>query len=260
MTEMSEEGTVVPAMPPAHPAPAETYVPTDGEAEQLGAFLERQASRPAVPKVKVLTNEAGEAEVAPDHPEPVVWSVLMANALGVDDFSLSDHLAEQITDAAHRRGSRPRQTMLNGALAAAHGIGPTDTIEAMLAVQMVATHEAALDLLRQARGASRIPQAQSAGNTAVKLLRTFTAQVEALKRYRSKGEQRVVVQHQHVNVNADRAAVQVNAGSIPGGGGVGVIEKTEEQAHASAIAVKHCSPLLRQDPARDALPVARGEG
>ena len=49
-------------------------------------------------------------------------------------------------------------------------------------------------------------------NLAVKLLRTFTPQLEALKRYRSAGEQRVVVQHQHVNVTADQAAVQVNGG------------------------------------------------
>jgi hypothetical protein len=55
-------------------------------------------------------------------------------------------------------------------------------------------------------------------NRATKLLRTYTMQVEALKRYRSAGEQRVVVQHQHVNVTADQAAVQVN-GVAPDPGG-----------------------------------------
>jgi hypothetical protein len=39
----------------------------------------------------------------------------------------------------------------------------------------------------------------SAGNLAIKLLRTFTMQVEALHRYRGKGQQKVTVEHVHVN-------------------------------------------------------------
>jgi hypothetical protein len=64
-----------------------------------------------------------------------------------------------------------------------------------------------MDLLHQVGATNSRFQFNDAGNTAVKLLRTYTAQLEALKRYRSAGEQRVVVQHQHVNVTADRAAV-----------------------------------------------------
>ena len=65
---------------------------------------------------------------------------------------------------------------------------------------------------------------------AVKLLRTYTAQLETLKRYRSAGEQRVVVQHQHVNVTADQAAVQVNGGGYPGPGGGGRHRKRRNEA------------------------------
>ncbi len=42
----------------------------------------------------------------------------------------------------------------------------------MLAVQMVATHEVAMEFLRRARRAQYVPQLQSAGNLAVRLLRT----------------------------------------------------------------------------------------
>jgi hypothetical protein len=40
---------------------------------------------------------------------------------------------------------------------------------------------------------------------AIKLLRTFTMQLEALQRYRGKGQQKVTVEH--VNVNAGGQAI-----------------------------------------------------
>src|SRR5919205_3129117 len=69
----------------------------------------------------------------------------------------------------------------------------------MLATQMVATHFAAITLLRRLKGAENIPQQASAGSLAVKLLRTYTMQIEALQRYRGKGQQRVTVEHVHVH-------------------------------------------------------------
>src|SRR3954452_3100534 len=78
-------------------------------------------------------------------------------------------------------------------------------------------------------------------NRATKLLRTYTMQVEALKRYRSAGEQRVVVQH--VNVTAEQAAVQVN-GTPPALRGEGAASKTEERSHEQQLA--HASePAMR---------------
>jgi hypothetical protein len=88
---------------------------------------------------------------------------------------------------------------INAALAAITGIGARDEIEGMLATQMVATHIAAIRVLRQLKGSETITQQDSSGNLAVKLLRTFTMQLEALQRYRGKGQQKVTVEHVHVN-------------------------------------------------------------
>ncbi len=49
----------------------------------------------------------------------------------------------------------------------------------MLAVQMVATHEAALAMFNIAKSNSTVPTIQAAGGLAVRLLRTHTAQIEA---------------------------------------------------------------------------------
>ena len=107
----------------------------------------------------------------------------------------------------------PRAADINDALAAATGIGARDEIEGMLATQMIATHVAAIRILRQFKGSETIIQQNSNGNLAVKLLRTFTMQLEALQRYRGKGQQRVVVEHVHVNAGGQAivGAIQPSA-------------------------------------------------
>ena len=75
----------------------------------------------------------------------------------------------------------------------------------MLATQMVATHLAGISALRRLRSSENIAQQNSNGNLAVKLLRTFSMQIEALQRYRGKGQQKVTVEH--VNVNAGGQAI-----------------------------------------------------
>ena len=66
-----------------------------------------------------------------------------------------------------------------------------------------------------------IQQQDSAERAFNKLVRTFTTQIEALKRYRTGGQQRVVVEH--VTVNEGGQAI---VGSVSHGG-VGAQKKTE---------------------------------
>src|SRR3954453_16805312 len=98
----------------------------------------------------------------------------------------------------------------------------------------VATHLAAMECLRWARTPGQTFEGRDMNlRHATKLSRTYTMQAESLKRYRSKGEQRVVVQHQHVNVTAEQAAVQVNSGAAPEGRGA--VSKPEDQPHEQQL-------------------------
>ncbi|MGB7044945.1 MAG: hypothetical protein WBD65_08585, partial [Methylocella sp.] len=115
----------------------------------------------------------------------------------------------------------------NGVLAAVHGIRANDEIEAMLAVQMVATHFAATRALRRLKGSDTVPQQDSNGNLAVKLLRTFAAQTEALQRYRGKGHQKVTVEHVHVHTRG-----QAIVGSVSQTGGGRDNDENRRQPHA----------------------------
>lgn len=88
---------------------------------------------------------------------------------------------------------------LNFLLAVVKGIEPTDQVEAMLAAQMAAVHNATMTFARRLAHVDNIPQQDSAERAFNKLARTFAAQVEALKRYRTGGEQTVRVEHVTVN-------------------------------------------------------------
>ena len=94
---------------------------------------------------------------------------------------------------------------LNFMLAMIKGIESRDQIEAMLAAQMAAVHNATMTFARRLNNVDNIPQQDSAERTFNKLSRTFVAQVEALKRYRTGGQQKVTVEH--VTVHAGGRAI-----------------------------------------------------
>jgi hypothetical protein len=122
----------------------------------------------------------------------------------------------------------PDEAGTNFALSIVKGVEPRDQIEAMLAAQMAATHLATMAFARRLASAENIVQQDSAGGVFVRLARTFAAQVEALKSYRTKGEQRMVVQHVNV-ADGGRAIVgNVNASPAAGGGA----ETDGRQPHA----------------------------
>jgi hypothetical protein len=104
-------------------------------------------------------------------------------------------------------------------LALVRGIGPKDETEALLAAQMAAIHKATMAAAWRLGGSQSILEQDSASNALNKLARTFAIQVEALKKYRSGGEQTIKVQH--VTVNDGGQAIVGNVGSRAEIGGRG---------------------------------------
>jgi hypothetical protein len=88
-----------------------------------------------------------------------------------------------------------------------------DGLEAMLAVQMGAARSATMMLAKRLNYVDTIPQEDSAERTLNKMARTFAMRMEALKRYRTGGQPKVVVEH--VTVNSGGQAV---VGSVTHGG------------------------------------------
>ena len=99
-----------------------------------------------------------------------------------------------------------------------HDIAPQDAVEGMLAVQMVAAHSAAMRCLKVAVSSNQtLPGMQASINMATKLMRTYTAQVEALNKHRNKAKQTVIVKHVHVHEGGQ--AIVGNVAQEEGGRG-----------------------------------------
>jgi hypothetical protein len=173
----------------------------------------------------------------------------LVSVFGTAEPDFASLMLSAIIDAgADGNPSRPPgYEHINRALAAVTGIGAQDEIEGMLATQMVITHIAAVSALRRLNGSQTVSVQDSNGNLAVKLLRTFTMQVEALQRYRGKGQQKVTVEHVHVH-----AGGQAIVGAVhpqPG-------EELKEQADAPrGITHTPNAPLRGSDPERERLSI-----
>ena len=106
----------------------------------------------------------------------------------------------------------------------------------MLAAQMIAAHESALEMRRRAWMDEQTWEARTKYLAlADKAARTVAVLTEALDRHRGRGQQQITVKH--VTVNADQAVVAdqvVTAARGPGGGGDG--NGKSNQPHALAHA------------------------
>lgn len=71
---------------------------------------------------------------------------------------------------------------------------PKDAAEVLLTTQMAAIHQATMMMARRLNHVENLPQQDSAERALNKLARTFAAQMDTLKRYRSKGQQTVRVE------------------------------------------------------------------
>src|ERR1700686_4935388 len=86
------------------------------------------------------------------------------------------------------------------------GIGPQDELEGMIAAQLLAAHNAAMECYRRAMIAEQTFEGrQEALNQANKLSRTYAVLVDTLDRHRGKGQQKVPVEHIHLHVGSQAA-------------------------------------------------------
>jgi hypothetical protein len=145
--------------------------------------------------------------VVPNHPHEPTGLVLLMEALGTEDLDFVQSLLAQLANVGPV-GSEVSSANANFMLSMVKGIKPKDQVEAMLAAQMAAVHVSTMTFARHLARAESARVVDINERTFNKLARTFVAQVEALKRYRSGGEQKVTVQH--VNVSEGGQAIVGN--------------------------------------------------
>ncbi len=224
------------------------YVPTEQESAAAQRILDRKKNRPPSPKFKIEYNGT-VTNIEADHACPSSNFVLLADALSTGNLRFANGLLSQIANVA-QSGPQLTASDLNFMLATIHEIGPKDPTETLLALQMAAVHNAVMVAARRLNHVENIPQQDSANNMLNKLARTYTSQIEALKKHRSTGEQNIRVQH--VNVNAGQAIV----GITQGGGGT---HENKSQSHAPSP-TDECRPALLSQEQALAMPLPSAGG
>ena len=94
-------------------------------------------------------------------------------------------------------------------------IAPRDAVERMLSVQMATTHVALIRQGQRLANAEQLPQFEAHERGFNKLARTYSMQMETLRKHRNGGKQTVTVQH--VNVSDGGKAI---VGDVSHGGRV----------------------------------------
>ena len=176
---------------------AKPYEPTPQERAVMEAYLARKKETPPSPRMKV-SKKGDVSQISPDHPEEAIGDLLLMRALGTTDPDFLYGLLGQLANAG-TQGREVDGRGLNFMLSVVKGVEPKDQVEAMLASQMAAVHMATMTFARRLAHVDNIPQQDSAERAFNKLARTFAAQLEALKRYRTGGQQKVTVEHVTVN-------------------------------------------------------------
>ncbi|ARQ08609.1 hypothetical protein NXC12_CH00518 [Rhizobium etli] len=156
-------------------------------------------------KKGAITYDEGVLKV--EHP---TWM----NAIGTEYVNLSEVIAEQMVILSASNGNKVDQHELSLLTETVMGISPKDHVEMMLATQMAAVHLMSMNMAAKARRATTLPQHDSYTKQTNQLMRTFAAQAEALKRYRTGGKQVVKVKHVHVHEGG-----QAIVGNVTKGGG-----------------------------------------
>jgi hypothetical protein len=182
-------------------------------AAERSAVDKHFARREAKPSVRLKVSKNGsDPQIELDHPDKVVGWALVMEALASADYDFANGIVDQLAKASGR-GQDISEHGINFMLSIIKGIEPRDQLETMLAAQMAAVHMASMTFARSLACVENIPQQDSAERAFNKLTRTFTMQMEALKRYRTGAEQKVTLQN--VSVADGGQAIVGNVTQVP---------------------------------------------
>jgi hypothetical protein len=180
-----------------------------------GRSLTKTAVAKPEPGVRTTpTPEAETKEIKNEDPS----SLSKLQKLGGSQYEdWNNVLGQQVLSALWLKNSNENEIdqKIGAAVVAMIGIGPKDEVEGMIAAQMLACHNAAMECYKRAMISGQFVGRQENLNQANKLSRTHAALVEALNRHRGKGQQKVTVEHVHVHSGGQAIVGNVES---PGGG------------------------------------------
>ena len=229
---------------------AEDYRPTAAEWDAIEAHRARNGRQVRAPNIR-STSAEGVTSPSFDHPDGAIGAVLAMRATAAASTDFLEGMLLQLVEASGQPDD-PDARKANFILSVIEGVAPRDQLETMLAAQMGALQMASMTMAGRLARAQNIAQQDSAARALAKLTRAFGQQVDALSRYRGKGQQVVRVEHVHVHPGG-----QAIVGAVETGGRGH--DEERDQPHARAIEYAPGTPMRCPDTAGDAVPRAGGE-
>ena len=229
--------------------------PTEKQKEAIAESARRLLNRVEPVELQLETSADGTRRSEGRHSHHDGFVAQLLDTLGTTSSAFAS--AEVGALEWMTRGRPAKQgddvTPVNAALALVTAIRPENELEAALATQMAGTHALTCELLARSKTTDRTDHIQLYGNLAIKLARTFTAQIEALGKMRRGGEQ--IVRHIHVDNRGGRAIIGETVNT-----GVGANERNGEQSDGPDVAAALSPALLGQDPHGFGVPIPGGVG
>jgi len=229
MADATKQGAAAPAKP--------GYVPTKDEQDLMQEWLDRKRTK--VPRITVRIDDDGRVAAKNNHPDNALGALLLIKALGLDstgEYTL--FLSHMLSMTEQNKGPEHIEKQLNEIVSLVVGQRPKDLTEAMLCLQMAAVQLAIGRSMYSVMNSEALEVRSENSNAVNKLSRTFTMQMDALKRYRTKGrEQKVVVEHKHYNYVAPGAQAVFGDVTATGEGG-GVQQESASQSHGRMAPVR----------------------
>lgn len=219
------------AEPKSFPMKNPAYLPSADEQQLMQQWLAKPDRLPRV----TLRMDGDMYVTGNDHQEQAIGAIALVRALGLGTMAhYSMFVGQALSMCNHARPIEAQAKELNEFISTVVAQEPRDITEAMLCLQMAGIHFAATGAIASMRNNDSLEVRVEMGTLASKLTRTFTMQVEALKKHRTKGKpQTVLVEHKHYNVapGAVSPGAQAVFGDVSTGDRGGVDEKTKGQSH-----------------------------
>ena len=232
--------------------------PDKGEAQAIHAAITRVNARPRRLTTLLENPEDGESlQIGPEHSDRAGWLVRLEDLFGTNGRHFPLSQLNQLLSLARKADGTYDGIKANSLIAAVEGAKPENELQAMLAVQMIAANEMAMQAARRATRVDQIPQYDSAGTMAVKLMRAYAGHLELLDKLQRGGQQTVRVEHVHVHSGAQ--AIVGNVGTR-GGRSDEITNQPHAKGELPAPGAGPMPEVRGKDTEREPLPIACCEG
>lgn len=186
----------------------------DAERDRLAQIAKEMRELRPAPRME-LDVQGGVMNITLKSKSQEIAALLQMEDIGTRDPDFRTGMVGQIAClGAHGRQSDDDNS--NFVFSVVRAVKPRDELEALLATQMGAIHAATMMMARKLNLVNTTQQQDSAERALNKLARTYAAQMDTLKRYRTGGQQKVTVEH--VTVNSGGQAI------------VGVVGREKQQS------------------------------